>query len=59
MNELHQRGFHDVIFETYAQNIVYAIRHRNIGVSEFSSIIHKIKCMLSLNSGFEVKLIRR
>jgi hypothetical protein len=59
MNELHQRGFHDVIFETDAQNIVYAIRHRNTGVSEFSSIIHKIKCMLSLNSGFEVKLIRR
>jgi ribonuclease HI len=59
MKELQQRGFNDVIFETDAQNIVNATRHRTIGVSEFSSIIHKIKCMLSLNTGFEVKSIRR
>ncbi|CAJ2672830.1 unnamed protein product [Trifolium pratense] len=47
--ELHHRGFNNVIFETDAQNIVNAIHHRNIGVSEFSSIIHKIKSMLSNN----------
>jgi ribonuclease HI len=59
MKELQQRGFNDVIFETYAQNIVNATRHRTIGVFEFSSIIHKIKCMLYLNIGFGVKSIRR
>jgi hypothetical protein len=59
MKELQQRGFSNVIFETDAQNIVGAIRRRNIGVSEFSFIIHKIKCLLFLNPGFEVKPIRR
>jgi ribonuclease HI len=59
MKELQQRGFNNVIFETDAQVIVGAIRRRNTGVSEFSSIINKIKCMLSLYSGFEVKPIRR
>jgi ribonuclease HI len=59
MKELQQRGFNDVMFETDAQNLVNATRHRTIGVSEFSSIIHNIKCMLSLNTGFEVKSIRR
>jgi ribonuclease HI len=59
MKELQHRGFHDVIFETDAHNIVHALRRRNTGVSEFSSIIYKIKCMLSLNVGFEVKPIRR
>jgi ribonuclease HI len=59
MKELQQRGFNDVIFGIDAQKIVYAIRHRNTGVSEFSSIINKIKCMVSLNLGFELKFIRR
>jgi ribonuclease HI len=59
MQELQQRGFHNVIFETDAHNIVHAIRHRYNGESEFSSIINKIKCMLSSNLGFEVKPIRR
>jgi ribonuclease HI len=59
MKELQLRGFENVIFETDAQNVVYAIRRRTNGVSEFSSIIYKIKCMLSLFSGFEVKPIRR
>jgi hypothetical protein len=59
MKELQQRGFTNVIFETDASNIVGAIRRRVNGVSEFSSIIHNIKCLLSLNSGFEVKPIRR
>jgi hypothetical protein len=54
MQELQQRGF-----ETDAHNIVHAIRHRYNGESEFSSIINKIKCMLSSNLGFEVKPIRR
>jgi ribonuclease HI len=59
MKELQQRGFNNVIFETDVHNIVGAIRWRNTGVSEFSSIINKIKCLLSLYSGFEVKPIRR
>jgi ribonuclease HI len=59
IKELQQRGFTNVIFETDAYIIVGAIRRRNTGVSEFSSIINKIKCLLSLYSGFEVKPIRR
>jgi hypothetical protein len=59
MKELQQRGFNNVIFETDAQIIIGAIRRPNTGVSEFSSIINKIKCMLSLYFGFEMKLIRR
>jgi hypothetical protein len=58
MKELQQRGFNNVIFETDAHNIVGAIRRRNAGVSEFSSIINKVKCLLSLYPGFEVKHIR-
>jgi hypothetical protein len=59
MKELQQRGFNNVIFETDAQNLVGAIRRRSSGVSEFSTIVNKIKCMLSLFPGFEVKPIRR
>jgi ribonuclease HI len=59
MKELQQRGFTNVTFETDAYNIVCAIRRRVNGVSEFSSIINNIKCLLSLNTGFEVKPIRR
>jgi ribonuclease HI len=59
MTKLHQRGFTNVIFETDAQNIVGAIHRRVNGVFEFSSIINKIKHLLSLYSGFEVKPIRR
>ncbi|KAK2383934.1 hypothetical protein QL285_071338 [Trifolium repens] len=59
MTTLQFRGYNDVIFETDAQNIVGAIRSRKQGISEFSVIINKIKCLLSLCSGFEVKLIRR
>jgi ribonuclease HI len=59
MKELQQRGFDNVIFETDAQKIVCAIRRQNTGVSEFSSIINNIKCMLSFFPGFEVKPIRR
>jgi ribonuclease HI len=59
MKELQQRGFNNFIFETDAQNLVGAIRRRSSGVSEFSTIVNKIKCMLSLFPGFEVKPIRR
>jgi ribonuclease HI len=59
MTTLQLRGYNNVIFETDAQNIVGAIRSRKQGVSEFSTIINKIKCLLSLFPGFEVKLIRR
>jgi hypothetical protein len=37
---------------------VCATRWQNTGVSEFSSIINNIKCILSLFPGFEVKPIR-
>jgi ribonuclease HI len=35
MNELRLRGFNDIIFEIDAQNIMYVIHQRNIGVLEF------------------------
>jgi ribonuclease HI len=59
MTTLQLRGYNNVIFETDAQNIVGAIRSRKQGVSEFSAIINKIRCVLSLVPGFEVKPIRR
>jgi ribonuclease HI len=59
MREVQHRGYNNVIFETDAQNIVGAIHRRSKGVSEFSSIINKVNCMLSLYPGFEVKPIRR
>ncbi|KAK2379713.1 hypothetical protein QL285_067484 [Trifolium repens] len=59
MTTLQLRGYNNVIFETDAQNIVGAIHSRKQGVSEFSTIINKIKCLLSLFPDFEVKLIRR
>ncbi|GAU49043.1 hypothetical protein TSUD_237000 [Trifolium subterraneum] len=59
IKELSQRGFTNVLFETDSKNVADAIRHMHNGVSEFSSIIHKIKCMLSFNSDFEVKSVRR
>jgi ribonuclease HI len=59
MQTLQLRGYHNVIFETDAHNVVGALRRRNHGLSEFSSIINKIKCMLSSSPGFEVKPIRR
>jgi hypothetical protein len=52
MTTLQLRGYNNVIFETDAQNIVGAIRSRKQGVSEFSTIINKIKCLLSLFPGF-------
>jgi ribonuclease HI len=52
MEELQQRRFTNVIYETDAYNIIGAIRRRITRVSEFNSIIHKIKCLLSLYSGF-------
>jgi ribonuclease HI len=59
MTTLQLRGYHNVIFETDAQNIVGALRSRKQGVSEFSTIINKIRRLLSLFPGFEVKPIRR
>ncbi|KAK2433837.1 hypothetical protein QL285_019052 [Trifolium repens] len=59
MSTLQLQGYTNVIFETDAHNIVNAIRSRKQGVSEFSVIINKIKRLLSLFSGFEVKPIRR
>jgi ribonuclease HI len=59
MTTLQLRGYNNVIFEIDAQNVVGAIHRRNHGISEFSTIINKIKCMLSLFPGFEVKPIRR
>jgi ribonuclease HI len=59
MKELEQRGFTNVVFETDSKNVADAIHFMHIGVSKFSSIITKIKCILSLHSGFEVKSTKR
>jgi hypothetical protein len=59
MNELHQRGYTNVIFETNSQNVADTIHHMHSGVLEFSSTVCKIICMLSNHYDFEVKSIKR
>jgi ribonuclease HI len=59
MNEMHQRGYTNVMIETDSQIVAEAINSSRTGVSEFSSIISKIKCMLSMRNDFEMKSIRR
>jgi ribonuclease HI len=59
MKELQQRGYTNVIFETDSQNEVDAIHHIRSCVSEFSSIICKIRCMLSTGNDFKVKYIKQ
>jgi ribonuclease HI len=59
IKELSQRGFTNVLFETDCRNVADAIRHMHNSESEFSSIIHRIKRMLSFNSDFEIEFIKR
>ncbi|MCI19614.1 trypsin/chymotrypsin inhibitor, partial [Trifolium medium] len=59
MKEVEQRGLSNVIFETDSTSVREAIHGVHTGVSEFSIIINKIRCMLSLHPDFEVKSIRR
>ncbi|XP_045810309.1 uncharacterized protein LOC123904725 [Trifolium pratense] len=59
IKELHQRGYTNVTFETDSLNVVNTIYNMHSGVSEFSSIVCKIKCMLSNRCDFEVKSIKR
>jgi ribonuclease HI len=59
IKELEQRGITNVMFETDSKNVANAIHFTHNGVLEFGFITSKIKCILSLHSGFEVKSIKR
>ncbi|GAU50545.1 hypothetical protein TSUD_409890 [Trifolium subterraneum] len=59
MKELERQGFTNVIFETDSKNVADAIQSMHNGVSDFSVIVTKIRCILSLNSDFVVKSIKR
>ncbi|PNX84959.1 cytochrome p450 [Trifolium pratense] len=59
IQEIANRGFTNVVFETDSKNVVDSINQNRVGVSEFSSLISKIKCLLSLHSSFKVNLIKR
>jgi hypothetical protein len=54
-----KRGFTNVMIETDSKNMADTIHFMYSGMSKFSSIITKIKCILSLHSDFEVKSIKR
>jgi ribonuclease HI len=59
MCEIIQRGFTQVIFESDSKVVVDAIHSRNVGVSEFCSIISSIQSLLLLYPNFEVKFVKR
>jgi ribonuclease HI len=56
---MRQRGISQVIFETDSKSVVDAIHHFHGGSSEFSVIISNINNILSCNTNFMVKFIRR
>jgi ribonuclease HI len=56
---LQQKGYSHVIFETDCKGVVDAIHNIHGGVSEFSSIICKIKSILLVNPNFVVKFVKR
>jgi hypothetical protein len=53
------RGFRNFIFETDSKNVADAVHYSRSGVSEFSSLISKIKCLLSFHLRFKVKFVKR
>jgi ribonuclease HI len=59
MEEVIQRGFPFVIFESDSKLVVDAIHSRQSGVSEFSLLISHIQSLLRLHNYFEVKYVRR
>ncbi|GAU38425.1 hypothetical protein TSUD_396050 [Trifolium subterraneum] len=59
MKEMARRGFIYVIFETDSKRVVEATQRPHNGVSEFSSIICNIQNILSLNSNFNMKFVKR
>jgi hypothetical protein len=54
-----QRGISHVIFEIDSKNVVDAIYIVQLDIFEFSSLICNIRNILSLNSNFKVKFIKR
>jgi len=52
-------GFQYVIFETNSKILSDAILQKKEDISEFGSIVTEINRLLSLNSNFVVKFIRR
>ncbi|GAU31898.1 hypothetical protein TSUD_270830 [Trifolium subterraneum] len=59
MEEMVQRGFSHVIFESDSKIVVDAITLSHRGISDFSLLISSIKSILVLNPNFEVKFVKR
>ncbi|GAU20903.1 hypothetical protein TSUD_120950 [Trifolium subterraneum] len=59
MDEMVQRGFSHVIFESDSKIVVDAITSSHRGISDFSLLISSIKSVLVLNPNFEVKFVKR
>jgi ribonuclease HI len=59
LKKMQQQGLSHVIFETDCKGVVDAIHNIRGGVSEFSSIICRIKNILLVNPNFVVKFIKR
>jgi ribonuclease HI len=59
IQEVMQRGFTHMIFESDSQIVIDVISSSRHGVSEFSTLISQIQSLLLLVSNFEVKFVRR
>ncbi|GAU34086.1 hypothetical protein TSUD_255820 [Trifolium subterraneum] len=59
MEEMLQRGFSHVIFESDSKIVVDAISSRQEGISDFSLLISSIQSLLMSNPNFEVKFVKR
>jgi ribonuclease HI len=59
LQDMEQRGYTHVMFETDSKSVVDAIHHLRGGVSEFSMLVSNINNFLSCNPNFMVKFIKQ
>jgi hypothetical protein len=59
MKDIASRGINHVNFETDSKRVADALQRPHMEASKFSAIICNVQNMLSLNSNFEVKFIKR
>jgi hypothetical protein len=59
MKDIASQGINHVNFEINSKRIADALRRPHAEASQFSAIICNVQNMLSLNSNFEVKFIKR
>jgi ribonuclease HI len=59
MEEMMERGISFVTFESDSKLVVDAISSKQVGLSEFSTLIAHIQNLLRMNNYFEVKYVKR